>query len=214
MPKIPWPSFIDPFADGAPHLCRAAGGRAGGPGCVAAISRQTIAFGLLAAAFLVTGCQLGTYTPQIASLRADELRRSAEERKEEMIRQLAQCESGGVGPSDRPIHGGRGVYLGRLQFSMQTVIGYQMRKDGRRLSPQEAARLAHDYDRSAELAKYMIFDLEEPWHWPHCAKKISLRSEISTVKEVFNQAQAADAKAKADASIAMAEDETANPRAH
>ena len=95
-----------------------------------------------------------------------------------------------------------------------TVISYQMRKDGRRLSPQEAATLAHDYDRSAELAKYMIFDLEEPWHWPHCAKKISLRREIATVKEVFNQATAADAKAKADASIAMAEGETANPRAH
>jgi hypothetical protein len=163
------------------------------------ISRQTISFGRVAAAFFVTGCQLGTQPLQTASLQAE-----AEEHKEEMIRQLAHCESGGVGPSERPIYGGQGIYLGRLQFSTQTVISYQMRKDGTRLSPQEAAKLAHDYDRSTELAKYMIFELEEPWHWPHCAKKLSLRGEIATIKQFISQAQAADAKARAeDANVEM-----------
>jgi hypothetical protein len=98
-----------------------------------------------------------------------------------------------------------------MQFSVQTVISYQVRKDGKRLSPQEAAELAHDYDRSAELATYMIFDLEEPWHWPHCAKAISLRSEIAAVKDLTTQAQLAETKAAADdGSVEMAKAETAN----
>src|SRR5215468_12578460 len=153
------------------------------------IARYTLSPGLVAAALLVSGCQLGNHPPQTLSLQAPAPRDEVEERKDEMMRQLAHCESGGYGPSERPIYGGRGAYLGRMQFSVQTVISYQKRKDGRRLSTQEAAKLAHDYDRSAELAKYMIFDLEEPWHWPHCAKRISLRSAIAAVKDLSSQAQ-------------------------
>jgi hypothetical protein len=33
-----------------------------------------------------------------------------------MMRQLAVCESGAHGDSDRPIYGGRGAYVGRFQF--------------------------------------------------------------------------------------------------
>jgi hypothetical protein len=82
-----------------------------------------------------------------------------------------------------------------LQFSVLTVISYEVRKDGKRLSRREAAELAHDYSRAAQLAKYMIFDLEEPWHWPLCAKKISLRNEMASVKGLVEQAEAAEAKA-------------------
>jgi hypothetical protein len=114
-----------------------------------------------------------------------------DERKEEIIRQLSHCESGGWGPSDRPIHGGRGAYLGRLQFSVQTVINYQLKRDGTQLSRQDAAQLAHDYDRASTLAKFMIFDLEEPHHWPLCARKIGLRSQMAAIKELSNQAVAA-----------------------
>ena len=58
-----------------------------------------------------------------------------------------------------------------MQFSVQTVISYQMKQDGTRLSRQEAADLAQDYDRAADLAKFIIFDLEEPWHWPLCSQQ-------------------------------------------
>jgi hypothetical protein len=165
---------------------------------MATISRTTIAPGLMAAAFLVSGCQLGQQPPQTSSLQAADPRNEAEERKDEMMRQLAHCETGGFGPSERPIYGGRGAYLGRMQFSVQTVVSYQMRKDGTQLSRQEAAALAHDYDRASALAKFMIFDLEEPWHWPLCAKKISLREEMANIKELTARAEAAKA-ANADA---------------
>ncbi len=145
---------------------------------------------LAAAAFLIAGCQLGAPPPQTASLAptVDARQKEIDDRKDEMIRQLAHCESGGWGPSDRPIYGGRGAYLGRLQFTVQTVIGYQLKRDGTRLSRQEAIDLAHDYDRAASLAKYMIFELEEPFHWPLCSRKIALRNEMANIKELTNQA--------------------------
>src|SRR5215813_10978464 len=154
------------------------------------ISRTTIAPGLMAAALFLGGCQLGQQPPQTSSLQADKPRDEAEERKDEMIRQLAHCESGGFGPSERPIYGGRGAYLGRMQFSVQTVISYQQRRDGTQLSRQQAVELAHDYDRASSLAKFIIFDLEEPWHWPLCSRKIALRNEMANIKQMANQAQA------------------------
>lgn len=147
---------------------------------------------LVAAALLVSGCQniFGGKPPQTASFAPtiDPMQQEIDERKEEIIRQLAHCESGGWGPSERRIYGGRGAYHGRLQFSVRTVMSYQLKRDGTQLSPKEASELAHDYDRAADLAKYMIFDLEEPWHWPLCARKLSLRDQVASVKQLSNQA--------------------------
>jgi hypothetical protein len=146
----------------------------------------------MAAALLVSGCQLGGNPPTTSGFVAKAAPQPdpVEDRKDEMIRQLAHCESGGSGPSDRPIYGGRGAYLGRLQFTVQTVIGYQRRRDGTQLTRQEAVELAHDYDRAASLAKYMIFDLQEPWHWPLCSRKIALRNEMANIQKMSNEAVA------------------------
>ncbi|MFO1158900.1 MAG: hypothetical protein U1E60_08675 [Reyranellaceae bacterium] len=119
----------------------------------------------------------------------DALQSEIDERKDEMMRQLAHCETGGSGPSDRPIYGGRGTYLGRFQFSVTTVISYQRKRDGTQLTGREAADLAHDHVRAGELAKYIIFELEEPWHWPLCARKIGLRDEMAHIKTLSMQAQ-------------------------
>jgi hypothetical protein len=144
----------------------------------------------MATIFLVSGCQLGAQPPQTAALAStvDPRQKEIEERKDEMIRQLAICETGGSGPSDRPIYGGRGAFVGRMQFSVQTVISYQRRRDGTVLGRQEALELAQDYERAASLAKYMIFELEEPFHWPLCSRKIALRNEMAHIKELVNQA--------------------------
>lgn len=154
--------------------------------------RFPLSLGLVASACFAGGCQTGQQPPQTVALAPsiDARQQAVDERKDEMIRQLAVCESGGAGPSEQLIVGGRGAFLGRLQFSVQTVIGYQLKRDGTRLSGQEAVSLAHDYDRAASLAKYMIFELEEPWHWPLCSRKISLRQEMANIREMSNQAQA------------------------
>jgi hypothetical protein len=161
---------------------------------VTALRSTITVLGLLAAAIATSGCQniLGGKPPTTSGFEpvVDLKQQEIDERKEEIIRQLAHCESGGWGPSDRRIHGGRGAYLGRLQFTVGTVIAYQKRRDGTQLTRAEAIELAHDYDRAGALAKYMIFDLEEPHHWPLCARKIALRSQMSAIKELSNQAMA------------------------
>jgi len=149
--------------------------------------RTTALCALVFAALAVTACapkasKLNTNQASLAAV--SERDRMIEERKDEVIRQIAICESGGYGPSDHLIYGGRGQYLGRLQFATRTVMAYVQRRDGIALNPREAAALAHDYDRAADLAKYMIFDLEEPWHWPNCAKKANANAEIAAIKQL------------------------------
>jgi hypothetical protein len=144
----------------------------------------------LALALAVAGCvtQPAQRAPEtMASLRATpDLRlRVIDDRKDELIRQLAHCESGGSGPSDRPIYGGRGAFLGRLQFSVRTVQLYVKQRDGTQLNAKEAADLAHDYERASDLARYMIFELEEPWHWPVCARKVGVAAEVKAIKQSY-----------------------------
>jgi hypothetical protein len=105
-----------------------------------------------------------------------------EQRKDEVLRQLAICESGGYGDSDRPIYGGRGSYAGRFQFTTRTVINYVREMDGRQLSSQEALSLAHDYTQARDLAKYVIFELGHYWNWPACSRKLGLAKEVADVR--------------------------------
>jgi hypothetical protein len=149
--------------------------------------RPSALLALLFAAAVLAACAptLPPPHPNQALLSAgSEHTRIVEERKDEVIRQLAICESGGYGPSEKLIYGGRGAYLGRLQFATRTVMAYVQKRDGIALNPKDAAALAHDYDRAADLAKYMIFDLEEPWHWPLCAKKTHVQSEMQAIKQL------------------------------
>ena len=105
-----------------------------------------------------------------------------DQRKDEMLRELATCESGGHGETDRPIYGGRGTFVGRFQFMPRTVMAYVLQRDGRELSFREATELAHDYDRAKELAKYMIFEQGRINDWPACARKLGLRQQVSEIQ--------------------------------
>jgi hypothetical protein len=107
---------------------------------------------------------------------------AVEERKNEIMRELATCESGGHGESDHPIYGGRGAFVGRFQFMPRTVISYVQQRDGRVLSFQEAKELAHDYDKAKELAKYMIFEQGRINDWPLCSRKIGLANQVAEIQ--------------------------------
>jgi len=105
-----------------------------------------------------------------------------EERKNEIMRDLATCESGGSGEAERPIYGGRGAFVGRFQFMPRTVITYVQQRDGRLLSFQEAKELAHDYEQAKELAKYMIFEQGRVNDWPLCSRKIGLAHQVAEIQ--------------------------------
>jgi hypothetical protein len=103
-------------------------------------------------------------------------------RKDELMRELATCESGGSGTTDEKIYGGRGAFVGRFQFMPRTVMTYVQQRDGRVLSFNEAKQLAHDYEQAKELAKYMIFDQGRVNDWPVCARKIGLANQVAEIQ--------------------------------
>ena len=109
---------------------------------------------------------------------------AAEQRKEEMLRELATCESGGHGEADRPIYGFRGMFVGRFQFMPRTVMAYVQQRDGRQISLREATELAHDYDQAKDLAKYMIFEQGRINDWPACSRKLGLQRQVAEIKSV------------------------------
>jgi hypothetical protein len=110
--------------------------------------------------------------------------REVEERKDEMLRELAVCESGGSGESLQPIYGSRGAFVGRFQFTPRTVINYMQQMDGRTLSVQEAISLAHDYHQAAALAKFVIFEKDGVWNWPLCTRKLGLVQQVAEIKSL------------------------------
>lgn len=121
-----------------------------------------------------------TYNYAFTDLRT----REVEGRKDELLRQLAICESGGEGDSLKPIYGGRGTYIGRFQFTVRTVITYVQQMDGRLLSSQEAVSLAHDYSRAAELAKFVIFEKDGIGNWPLCNRRLGLAQQVAEIKSL------------------------------
>ena len=110
-----------------------------------------------------------------------------EERKNEMLRELATCESGGHGEADRPIYGFRGMFVGRFQFMPSTVRAVLQQRDGTVLSLREATDFAHDYEKAKELAKYMIFEQGQVNAWPACARKLGLRQQVSEIQSAQAQ---------------------------
>jgi hypothetical protein len=135
------------------------------------------------ALFVVAGCTHAPSAPvvtQAVDTRALEI----EARQDDLLRQLAQCESGGNGPSDRPIVGGRGAYFGRFQFSPRTVIAFVRERDGRDLSTGQAIALAHDYEQAMALAEYVIFERDGVHHWPACNRKLGLSREVAAIKSL------------------------------
>ena len=103
-------------------------------------------------------------------------------RKDELMRELATCESGGSGTSDLRIYGGRGAFVGRFQFMPRTVMAYVQQREGRQLSFREATELAHDYEKAADLAKYMIFEQGRINDWPACSRKLGLVQQVAEIK--------------------------------
>jgi hypothetical protein len=116
---------------------------------------------------------------------ADEMRLAmVDERKDEVLRQLAVCESGAHGDAAVPVIGARGLYIGRFQFMPRTVITYVQQMDGRELNWKQATDLAHDYTQAAALAKWVIFERDGLYNWPACSKKLGLAKQVAEIKSL------------------------------
>jgi hypothetical protein len=151
---------------------------------VVTLRAATLPF-FVAASLLVAGCV--TSKPQAVAAVAPGMtarEQELEDRKEQLLQQLATCESGSWGPSARPIYGSRGAYHGRFQFTLRTFITYTRMRDGTVLTMQEAAEYTQNYEKAASLAWYMIHDLHEPWHWPLCSRKLGIPAQLKVIKAI------------------------------
>lgn len=138
---------------------------------------------LLATGFVGCGCT-GTKTPVATAAPAvDPRQQDIDVRKEEVMQQLATCESGSWG-SHQPIYGGRGAYHGRFQFTPQTYKTYAQRHDGTVLTTREAIEAAQDYDKAMKIASFMIFELGETWHWPLCSRKLGIPAKVKEINSL------------------------------
>lgn len=147
--------------------------------------KATVALTALLSSLALAGCvqhQAPRALPGPVMSIAEAKNWAVEQRKKEMLQELATCESGGHGEADRPIVGGRGAYHGRFQFMPRTVVTFVQQMDGRQLSLTEAKELAHDYERAAELAKFVIFEKDGIGNWPLCARKLGLREQVAEIK--------------------------------
>lgn len=135
-------------------------------------------------ALLLAGCARHPLPvpPPAPAVAVDYRAREIDERKAEVLRQLAVCESGAHGDAALPIVGGRGAYIGRFQFSPRTVISYVQQMDGRELNYGQAVALAHDYTQAAALAKWIIFEQDGLYNWPACSKKLGLAKQVAEIK--------------------------------
>jgi hypothetical protein len=144
---------------------------------------------LLIALLAVTGCTrpsspvmslVPAHVPSAADMRLSLI----DDRRDEMLRQLAVCESGAHGDAAVPVIGGRGLYIGRFQFTPRTVITYVQQMDGRELNWKQATELAHDYNQAAALAKWIIFERDGLYNWPACSKKLGLAKQVAEIKSI------------------------------
>jgi hypothetical protein len=142
---------------------------------------------LVVAAAALAGCTHGPAAqsaPQTSAAAVDPRQQAVDERKDDLVRRIAVCESGDHGDSDTQIYGHRGTYVGRFQFTRQTVINYVRAMEGKEMTAEEAVELAHDYNRAAALAKYIIFELDGIRNWPACARKLGLAREVTEIKQM------------------------------
>ena len=136
---------------------------------------------LLAALCVGPGC--AKKPPETAAVPSGptEHEQFVEQRKAEVLQSLAVCESGSWGPHSNRIHGGRGAYHGRFQYTIRTYITFQQRRDGTVLTTQEAIEAAQDYDKAAALTSWIMFNQGETWHWPLCNRKLGLAARVKEV---------------------------------
>ena len=147
--------------------------------------KATLPLGLLVSSLALAGCVQHTASKALPGpvMTIQEAKNYyIEKRKDEVLRELATCESGGHGEADRPIYGFRGMFVGRFQFMPSTVRAYVQQRDGRQLSLREATDLAHDYDQAKDLAKYMIFEQGRINDWPACSRKLGLHRQVVEIK--------------------------------
>lgn len=106
-------------------------------------------------------------------------------KQDEILQQLAQCETGGVAEPDGSIildDNGK-ISIGRYQWQIESVQFYAEKLYGIKLSRSEAIALAIDNERSTELTRQVLFSEPNGYrNWLNCSQKHNLKEQINLIK--------------------------------
>lgn len=123
----------------------------------------------------------------------DNLTAKVNELKGSLIKDLKQCESGGLTEDDGlvtfdPHPTNKKVQVpsfGLYQFKKSTVQFYYSKFYGKDITGLEAIQIALSEERSAELTSDIIFKDGALDNWYNCSKKLGLQSRLNIINELL-----------------------------
>lgn len=130
------------------------------------------------------------YTAEIieAVSQPDRLDIKIAELKEELLNELAKCETGGIKDPDGAIifDSNNQPSIGHLMFQRETVKHYVKLFQDREISNAQAIALAINHDEIRGLAERIIFEDEKGWkNWFTCGKKLGLEARVNFIKDLM-----------------------------
>jgi hypothetical protein len=136
--------------------------------------------------------------PRVEAAEIDRLDQKIQALKDEVLDELANCESPGDTENTLPViednnasgtlPRGEVVSMGMYRYKVGTVIGYELMRTGEELTPIEAVEFAVNHAKARELTSYVIFDTPEGdkgiMNWRTCAVKHGLQSKVDVIKSL------------------------------
>jgi len=122
----------------------------------------------------------------------DNLTEKVNELKGSLVRDLKQCESGGLKESDGlvtfdPHPTKKSVQIpsfGLYQFKKSTVQFYYKKFYNKEVTGLEAINIALSEEKSSELVSEIIFRDSALSNWYNCSKKLGLEGRLNIIKEL------------------------------
>lgn len=135
----------------------------------------------------VTNTVMPVFIPQKVEA-AVTLESKVESLKDDVLNQLAACESGGKKEEDGITildTNGVGSY-GAFQFQRKTVMFYHEKMTGEKINGRDAIILALTPDKARELAKYIIFETKAGVanDWVNCSRIHDLQTQVDLIKKL------------------------------
>ena len=121
----------------------------------------------------------------------DRLEKKVTELKEDVLKQLAHCETNGVEEPDGFVRMDSNDFLswGRYQYQRPTVQLYVKMFYGQDINNQRAGLIAWNLDKEISLdeltLKILFKDTGKSWgNWLNCGKKIGIEQQITLIKKL------------------------------
>lgn len=130
---------------------------------------------------------------EMKSMPPDSLNAKIQSLKDELLDELAECESPGDTENTLPIiedNNSRGTLarrevpsIGEYRFKIGTVMLYWKQWKGETLTAVQASLIALDHTKSRELASYVIFETENGLdNWYNCTVRLGLEEKLKTIR--------------------------------